>query len=108
MASEYPCDNDDGLMAVFTVSNQTNGDTKFWCLMCTAMFGTAMLREAFPEIYAEMTKADATPEKAPAKRAPKKAAAAKVDPNRTIATITEDQPRPPGSDAAEHQPDPPY
>lgn len=108
MVSEYPCDNADGNLAVFTVSNQTNGDTQFWCVLCTAMFGTALLREAFPEVYKDMTAADVAPPAAPKKPRAKKAAGDDVDVNRTIATITEDKPRPPGDGPTETDDAPPY
>lgn len=87
MASEYPCDNEDGNQALFTVSNQQNGDTLFVCPLCFSLMGTAMLQEMFPEVWAQTI---APPEPPPKPRRGKAKDAEDVEPDesdRTMATI---------------------
>lgn len=70
-----------------------NGDTAWLCGVCLAIVGITLAQQNWPELLA-------TPEAEPAKparvRKPKAKAAPvepEFDPGRTIATITEDQPR---------------
>lgn len=93
MAQTYVCDNDDGNTAAFTVSNQITGDTMFVCPLCFSMLGAAMLKELYPEVWAETT---APPAPAPKARAKRGAKAAEVEPDesaRTVAEIVETGPR---------------
>lgn len=93
MPSVYPCDNEDGNTAAFTVSNQVTGDTLFVCPLCFSMMGTAMLKEMYPEVWAETTAPPAPEPKARAKRGAKPATTEPDESARTVAEIVESGPR---------------
>lgn len=100
MASEYPCDNDDGNQALFTVANQQNGDTLFVCPLCFGLMGAAMLKEAFPQTWAETI---APPEPEPTQARGKRAKATTdlgVDIGRTIAEVVDADQADPDAKAA--------
>ena len=42
MAQGYSCDNEDGLAAVFLITNLTNGDTAAFCAQCFPPVARAM------------------------------------------------------------------
>lgn len=100
MASDYSCDSEDGQQATISVGNMLNGETQFLCASCFAALGAALMRELDPDGFAAMHAPVAAEVKSRKRKVEPVDLTEPDESGRTIATITESEPRPPGEDQA--------
>lgn len=102
----YVCDVCGDLPGEFMVSNTETGKTDAMCSGCYGLIGLTIFLAGDVAYIDGVLAAKGYQPSAAEKKARVAAAAPEVDPNRTIATIVEDQPRPPDAESTSPQGDP--
>lgn len=97
----YPCDLCQEEQAILSMNNMTDGSVQFVGVACLPLIGASLIQGLdAPVLDAVLKSVGYQPTKA-TRDARKEAEAAEFDPNRVVAQVIEDQPRPPESNPDE-------
>ena len=93
--ADYPCDAECGNLAAMSITNFGTSETGFYCGRCFGVMGAVVLHEMEPETLAAMVTPVPAEQEPPTRKRGRKIVDEPYPINEPVATIIEDQPRPP-------------